>query len=374
MLNVLDALRAPADHHALGVAVVLGAGRGADLDNILDHQPRRLIVVEGDGDQAAALRRRFGRRPGVEVHAEVLAPYGGPRQWHRFNLRRLDGLLAADVRLRRVYPRVQATEPSIVDTVSIGPWLDGLGLESRQASGDNLLVFDIAGSEGALLASMQEACLDPFAWVAIRSAAKPLYAGGSTLPQTRARMVQLGYRVVAKCSDEALWPVELYYAQPSIRKLARLQGRLNAVEADLVTRETELAQSQQALALARKAAESLAQQMERLRAQAGTEREQLEAQIAEATKNADEIKGELARVRIIAAHAVKLQTLREADLSDLRVRYEELHRQHQARQELLSRLGERLSAATEQFAQMATGAGVGPGPSAKDSDASVSAG
>lgn len=369
MLNALDAIQRPRDRRSLDTVVYLGAGSGTELDAILNRSPRRLIAVEGDMDQAAALRRRFASRPTVELHAEVLSPHAGPRSWHRHNLRRLNGLLQPEGPLRQAYPRLRTLGMSTVDTLAMGSWLDRLSIDSAGEGDDNnLLVFDIAGSEGPLLASLDERHLDAFPWIAVRSSAQSSYVGGSTLAEVRAMLVQFGYDVVAADEREVLWPLELYHADSRARKLTRVQRQLVAATANLELRDQQLAEAGQKVRELADAIERATTDMASLRAEHARSDASHRDQLATLTSRMEQMTRELAQTQAAAAQAVKFQRLREADLADLRARYEVLQADDGARQALLQQLGQRLGAIHEQFSRLAAVRGHGH-PVAEDPQA-----
>ena len=156
MQGALDAIRPAVDAGgSLGTVVYLGAGRGADLPAILARSPQRLILVEGDADQATVLRRRFAGYGRIEVRCEVVSPRAGPQAWHRYNLQRLNGLMAADARLRQAYPRLKALDTSTVETVAVEQWLSGLEAVDAVVVRGSLVhdVIELARHDVAFLAA-----------------------------------------------------------------------------------------------------------------------------------------------------------------------------------------------------------------------------
>lgn len=391
MLHAFQVIQQPGEPATLGAVVYVGGGTGAEVEHILACSPGRLIVAEGDPGLASALRKRFVGHPTVEVHECVLSPAAGQKDWIRYNLRRLNGCLPPTRRLRGAYPRLRELGRHAVRTEGLGPWLEGLGLDPA-AGHRNVLMLDVAGIEGPLLESLAPHHLDAFPWVAVRGAAEPLFSGGSTLAQARIRMGQFGYRTVAEDPAEPLWPVELFYADPRARKLARANSQLALTKASLQARSTELKQERsraeglqrrveglasqvkardEELAEARRQSQSLSREVERLKAEvatthAGHDRAvALHAQqLSRLTGRADELARELARARSTVDHALKLQMLREGDLRDLRARHEAMTLQQRARDEMLAELERRLEGAREQLLRLtgeATAAGAAEG-------------
>jgi hypothetical protein len=359
MLATLEVIRRASQAGPLGTVVVVGAGVGADVDSILAQEPARLIAVEADPRAAAALRRRYAGRPSVEVRGEALSVQGGAQEWFQCNLRRLDGLLRPGANLREAYPRLVVTGGSIVQTEPMGPWLARLGLHSSEEAGNNLLVLDVAGAEGALLESLDAPLLDAFAWVIVRGAVRALHEGGSTLAETRDRMLALGYRVAGGDAGEALWPVELYHGDPRARRLARVREQLDRVEADLEKRTAQLAEARQALAEAGERERTLLLELEQAKAQAASiqdEQDRAEEshrqQLAGLNARLEQATHELTDARAVTAQSVKLLNLREADLSELRNRYGALQSDNRFARDLLSELGRRLGQTHESFAQL----------------------
>jgi hypothetical protein len=293
MQLMLDAIR-HSDPGRLGTVVLIGAGQGDGLDQLLARQPQRLVLVDGDARQAATLRRRFAGYPQIEVLGDVLAREAGLRGWHRYPLRRLNGLLAPADGLRDAYPRLGPPEVSTVQAVALSAWLEGLDIQAAAGAeqGHNVLIFDMAGVEAGLLQSLNPRQFDSFPWVLVRAAARTLYQRESTIDDVRGWMAKIGYNAVAKDTSTLLWSVELYHGDPLTRRLiAKTHEHHQATKAN--------------------------------------------AQLAQ----------ELERSRAAAAHARKLAALREADLKDLQVRYEALRAQQRDSQQLLSELSRRFSVA-----------------------------
>lgn len=308
MHRMLDAIR-HSDRSRLGTVVLIGAGKGDGVDQLLALNPQRLVLVDGDIKQAAALRRRFAGYPNIQVFGDALAPEAGLRDWHRYQMRRLNGLLGPGDGLRELYPRLSAPEVSPVQAVAMSAWFERLGVQMAVGveQSHNVLMFDIAGAEARLLESLTPRQFDSFPWVIVRTASRTLYQYASTLEGVRARMAKIGYNVVAENTSTALWPIELYHGDPRVRRLA-------------------------------------AKTHEHM----------------EATKANAQLARELERSRAVAAQARQLVSLREADLKDLQVRYEALHDRQRETQQFLSELAHRFGTAE--------GSAAPTGPDLTDSD------
>ena len=81
--------------------------------------------------------------------------------------------------------------------------------------------------------------------------------------------------------------------------------------------------------------------------------EEQEKKLVELKQRLQDLDGQLRNARDTMALAVRMQTLRENDLEELRQRYSELHGAHQSQQALLAKLSRRLVAANQYFQQLA---------------------
>ena len=82
---------------------------------------------------------------------------------------------------------------------------------------------------------------------------------------------------------------------------------------------------------------------------------ELESRVGAGTAQSEGLRKELASEKQTASLAVRMQVLREADLKDLRERFQVLSERYESQHQLLTRLGERLNVASNYFHLLASG-------------------
>lgn len=115
-----------------------------------------------------------------------------------------------------------------------------------------------------------------------------------------------------------------------------IRSELDAARRQCEETASALAMEQEALAKAKASTEEQCRQAERLK-----------GEVKELADNAG-------RAKESAALAIRLQTIRENDLEELRQRFEKLHEAYQAQRELLGKLSARLVIANDYFQQLAS--------------------
>jgi len=125
----------------LGMVVHIGAGSGAVLDCYARLKPSRVVLLEGDPDTAAELLRTAAQCPWAEVLAHPVGATSGPLEWHRYNLRRLNGPLQSGA-LHSFYPRLRLVESRTVNVRALTDVLAAVQVETGAAN-INVLVLDV---------------------------------------------------------------------------------------------------------------------------------------------------------------------------------------------------------------------------------------
>jgi hypothetical protein len=318
--------------------VHLGAGRGVELEDYAKLSPGRAVLVEGDADTVIDLRANARVHRWAEVHAVVVAPQSAELPWHRFNVSALNGP-ADPTGLTAFYPRLRATDSTQAHAVSLSEFLQGLELPDQ---GDHLLVVDLPGQEMALLASLPQALLNRFAGIVLRGCGVKTPGLGDAV-ETMARQLKSRYfkPIAATADAEPLWPVHLLVFDEGAQERDQLQVHVQALHDEL--REAQARQAE---------FDALHQAHEQLQRDHAAEMSGWQVHAQQAAEREAKLDHELAEARQTASLSVKLQLLREADLRDLQARYREVQQQHQQQHELLTKLAQRLSLATQYFEQL----------------------
>lgn len=335
----------------LDALVHVGRCEAALMEAYRARRPRRLVIVDGTPG------RRPARAPldGVEWIEAAVSAAGGPGQWHRSNLRRIDGLLKP-IEASPLYPGLRLRDAVPVETTAFGALIE----QMRIADGprrQNVLVLDLPGLDANLLAPLEGQDRRTFGWVLLRTAARPLHEAATPFDVAQDRLERAGYRPVAHdARSEPAWPVVLLGDDPAARELARLRAELTQARAAVAERDAKLAvleRERTALQLRVEAqTRDLRDQQARI-AKLGTDRTQAGERQAE---QARKLEHELAEIRQASQRTVRLLHLRDADLRDLQQRYRELLAAREAQQQTLHELGHHLRAAAEEWQR---GAGEG---------------
>jgi hypothetical protein len=221
----------------------------------------------------------------------------------------------------------------------LSEFLQGLDLDHE---GDHLLVVDLPGQEKALLASLPDALLSRFAGIVLRGCGVKTSGLGDPVETVARQLKSRYFRPVATVADaEPLWPVHLLAFDAGAQERDQLQAHVQTLNGEL-----QEAQARQA------ELEALRQAHEQLQRDHEAAVSDRQAQAKHAAEREAKLKHELAEARQTASLSVKLQLLREADLRDLQSRYQAVKEQQQQQHELLTKLAQRLSVATQYFEQL----------------------
>ena len=339
----------------------LGAGSALELEALARLGAERIVLVEGDPETADRLRGISREHPTAEVRQCVLAPSAGALQWQRFNLPAFNGPLEPDG-LEQAYPRVRLLDACTVQTTAVEAFLDALML------GDDvrgLLIVDLPGQEAPLLQATPARHLLRFPTVLVRGARKGLWKRSCVPEAVDPVLEACHYRVVHADRAGELWPLRELVLDGAAACLhaveieATLLLERQQVEARVAAATEAIASQRDAQAsLAREHAEravALARENEALREAGRQDAERIqslaasvedgEKALAQLRTRVEELGRKLAESQDALALAVRMQALREADLTDLQRRYGELRAAHQVQHELLGKVSERLLAA-----------------------------
>ena len=312
----------------LGTVVYLGAG-AASLEALLALPARRLVLVQGDPDEATELRHLVataGKR--VQVISEPVAAIAQTLRWHRYNLASLNGPLDQSG-LVRYYPRLRQIGVMSLPARPIAELLDEAC--PKGTAQPAVLVIDLPGQEQALISALAPAQLQRFAALLVRGCTERHADGASGLADTLTSLQEACWRPdPPAAAPDPLWPLavlrfdaQLHQQRDNERRLALLQTRLVELEAaaardeEIKTRQkTQLKETSERLAAAERLNAQQAQTLARTEATVAereqaltTAREALAAaQTRDRAQQAAQAQTEAQRAELAAA----LQAAREA--------------------------------------------------------------
>lgn len=237
-MNEIAAWLSEVPPRPLGLVLHIGAGGAQALQGYAEQPPQRAVLVEGDGDTAAALRQAARRCPWAEVVEQVVAAEAGPAVWHRFELPRFNGL-HVPARLALHYPRLRELAARDVTTTAFAS-LPVLA-EPAGAGATDVLVLDVPGQEEALLASVEPGRLRRFAWVLVRGCALDDEAEGATAARIAAALQPHACRPVrARGVADPAWPLLGFQLDEQRLRIGQLRAQVAALDAALArSRESE---------------------------------------------------------------------------------------------------------------------------------------
>ena len=301
-------------HPRVGAVLHVGAGSCRELEDFLRLKAEKVMLLEANPGLADRLRKSTRELKHVQVINSAVAAAEGPNGVLRVLSNPRESTLMQPTRLLARLPNLRVAREVSVPVISLS------GLISRLApdpARHNLLVLETQGAELAVLSATAPEDLRAFTWIAVRTSAESLYEDGATAAEVDEVLRRSGFRPVIPPQPHSALPFQnLLYQIDAPRLYWELKDNEARLNQELAEARHELAELRQELAEARKIGLSLA--------------------------------------------------LREADLKDLQSRYSQSLAVQESQRETLSRIAERLKAASRYLHQMEPPAGVegqpGTGP------------
>lgn len=370
-------LSAPLDH-----ILHIGAGDGAELAAWQAAGAREITLVEADADTARALATRLAGQPGLRVIAGAVSADPAPRPFRITNLPALNSFRAPEG-IEALFPGLRTLGREVVTPLDPVALVAGL----TPGTGAAALVIEAPGEALGILQALDGAgLLDRFEAIRLQEGDTPLYAGAPPAETIRDWLHEAGFRaefepvpddpdrphLIARCDGTArkqdaeirMLQADLAEAEAeATRQAARAEAALaerDAAEAvaerlraeretDAAAAETmrselarleALASDGTALSEAREAAAGITAERDAARAEVETLRHQL----GTAWQKVEERQADLKLAQQNLSVALRMQALREADLSELQDRYGALLARARAQDALLDRLAACLDA------------------------------
>jgi len=307
------------------VVLHLGAGNCAELAAYGCFPRSRIILVE---PQAAAIGRLLAVTqdlPNVEVVHCAVAEQGGELPLNLYNFAQFSSLQPL-TKLEAWLPGLVQTGSVTVDTWSI---IDLVARQRIDCTGDNWLVMDAPGAEGAVFRGLEENSLrNCFSRIFLRAGREPLFEGAERAERLLERLHARGYeRVGAVDESDGDMPGYHLRINPAALESARLREDLSAREKALTDKEAEV---------------------QKAKLESARLREDLSAR----EKALSEKEAELHKTKSDLSVAIRLQALRDADLKELQGRYGAAIDLRDQQHELLVKLRHRLGDAAAYLSQI----------------------
>lgn len=136
----------------LGSVVVVGAGSGSDLDDVMALQPELLVCVEANKQLAAALEKRTKKVNSVRIVNEWVTPGSEPVQIYEFSNPRYNSLSAPSEKLKS-RPNLKLIANNQLSGKPFAELLSELPFSKEKI---NLLIFSVPGAENMLIQNAAE--------------------------------------------------------------------------------------------------------------------------------------------------------------------------------------------------------------------------
>jgi len=136
----------------LGCVVVVGAGSGSELNEIMALQPDLLVCIEANKQLAASLEKRTKKVSNVRIVNEWVTPGSEPVQIHEFSNPRYNSFAAPSEKLKS-RSNLKLTASHQLSGKPFKELLTGLPFSKEKI---NLLIFSVPGIENMLIQNAAE--------------------------------------------------------------------------------------------------------------------------------------------------------------------------------------------------------------------------
>ncbi|MBR9650063.1 FkbM family methyltransferase [Thalassovita aquimarina] len=315
----------------LGTLLHLGAGRGRLLETTCAADAERIVLVEPYQDDAAALVRRTAGDERVTVMPVAIGAKTGRANLHRFNMAALSSLRAPGA-LRELFPGLRETALVEVETLTAADLMKQLPAPDNRS---DVLLLDTPGEEAEILKGLIAIDgLVRFRDIFLRTGRNALYEGGTGLPDLIALLRKEGFTPRRRCDTDPDFPELHFRIEPVVQNNRALCAELAETRGQLVAREARIAELETAL--------------DNALAEAKTKQTEMQDRFIALRSSEEKAKQDLSL-------ALRLQSMRDADISALEKKYAEVLQQKESQDQLLRKLTARLSSAAKYLQQQELG-------------------
>ncbi|MCC5809410.1 MAG: hypothetical protein JJU06_03470 [Ectothiorhodospiraceae bacterium] len=328
----------------LGTIVHIGAGHCTELEAYQLAGAERIVLVEPNPEAINVLRRKAVGQLHIDVLPfAITAGEAGDAHLHLLSVPGLSSL-ARPTGLFALYPAIRVVEQLSVDTLSIQQLLDQSPLPDNKR---NWLIIDAPGLESQLVSALAGlSALHRFGTVLVCCGRDEHYELAAPADNVLGALESQGYapQWMPAAQQDPDRPCYYLYRDPVRLENAWLRQTSEETRHSLEYAEQELNS-------ARKEIQTLQQELSELR-KWHAKAEILENEQRCLRASIEQKDAELAAARSDVAVALRLQSLREADLKDLQQRYAELREAKLERDDLLAQVTQRLDLAAEYLHQL----------------------
>ncbi|XLP06768.1 hypothetical protein ACI7YQ_16815 [Alteromonas marina] len=326
----------------VGTVVVVGAGSGSDLDEIIALQPDFLVCIEANKQLAASLERRTKKLGNVRIVNEWVTAGSEPVNVFEFSNPRYNSLSAPSEKLKS-RPNLKLMANNQLSGKAFAELLSELPLSKEKI---NLLIFSVPGSEKMLIQNAAEN-LYAFDYVLIDPKNSDCYA----TPWEIKEKVE-GFNLTNFNLNENRVTHFLYSRNISREK--KLQRELNSIKAEhqkecesLQTKKEEVQSLQKQLQQAQQQVSNLEEENkkseEQLKQQCIRHEDEKQSWLSEVKK----LKDERTQEAVVLKTTSKLNLKLQADLDNIRGQYSKKIQAEKELTNLISELYVKLKQASE---------------------------
>ena len=326
----------------LGSVVVVGAGSGIELGEVIALQPDLLVCIEANKQLAAALEKRTKKVRNVRIVNEWVTPGSEPVPIYEFSNPRYNSLAAPSEKLKS-RPNLKLMAGNQLSGKPFTELLSELPFRKEKI---NLLIFSVPGSEKTLIQHAAEK-LNVFDYILI----DPKNAGYYATPWEVRQKIEgfnltnfnlnengiTGFLYSNNCSREKQLHSELTSLNANYQKQTEA---LQATKEEIQSLQKQLQQAQEQVANLEVESEKNRQQLEQ---QSNRFEDEKQSWLSEAKKLKEEREQEASALRTTCKLNLKLQ----ADLDNIRVQYSKKVHSEKELTDLISELYVKLKQASE---------------------------
>lgn len=345
-------------HQSPGTLIIVGQPPAELADFCILGRAGQTFVVEPDPVLAATVETS-----GVQVISA--APWTGKRsaELTTFNFPSLRSLCAPTEELKQLLPGLEESSKITVESISLEDLTSAFG-EAQQPVD---VIINLPGSEGGILDFwLKSGFLEKISLLDVACSVERFFEKGAKADEVHNLLTDNGFDLFFRNDDDPDWPRLIFHANPLKRELAALHRKLEAREVALGSAKAKLEEQTKAVNSAQSKASQAETEVTKLRKELTAREDALAAAKAQAEEQSQAItaahnlaeklraeniqQGEaLQGAKEDLSIALRMQTVLQADLSDMRQRFGKSERERQLQEALLRKLTPRLQQAAEQI-------------------------
>jgi len=175
----------------IGTILFAGAGTGAELDCLRQFNARRLVLLEPNPKLALSLHNKLLADRGEELLEAGLVPKDGHWLLHILNNSRESSFISA-TGLTDYFPNLREVRQIEVECQTLSNLMVRFDIN---ADAENVLILEVPGLEGPLLANTNAGVLQAFSNIIVRTSEEALYGNESHKQAVCDRLAEVGFKL-----------------------------------------------------------------------------------------------------------------------------------------------------------------------------------